>query len=60
MLDNGDVDALSLVDRLNMLSLGSRGNILLDRLVEQLNHHDFEQAQQTLNLLKGEISRGSD
>ena len=60
LLDNGDADALGLVDRLNMLSLGSRGSILLDRLVEQLNHHDFEQAQQTLNLLKGEISRGSD
>ena len=60
LLDNGDAEALSLVDRLNGFSLGSRSRSLLERLVEQLNHHDFETAQQTLSLLSDEIIRGTE
>ncbi|MCP5416690.1 MAG: transporter substrate-binding domain-containing protein [Chromatiaceae bacterium] len=60
LLDDGDADALSLIDPLNAATFGDQGNLLADRLVAQLNDYDFETARQTLRQLADELNRASD
>ncbi|MCB1859161.1 MAG: transporter substrate-binding domain-containing protein [Gammaproteobacteria bacterium] len=56
LLDDGDVEALNLVARINAMSFGDQGNLLADRLVVQINNYEFDAARQTLNLLSREIA----